>query len=292
VLNLGALVLNLGALVLNLGALVLNLGALVLNLGALVLNLEALMLKKAAFVSSLAILSVNSAQADSAKLLNPANGHTYQRFDTFLEWPAAKDACASLGGHLATITSQAENDWIQSNFGNNVWLGGIKIQGWAWSWVTGEKWNYSNWAPGEPNNYCSNEIYVGMNQPGHAPGTWDDYDDAACGPISGLTYLCEWEGSSQYLDVTMIPDVSGDGVQDQAVLSTDSGKYYLRTINTITGKQLKQVTLGAVADIKAIALTFVDNRISVLITKFSGGNVLQLREKVSLAVQKTITLPK
>jgi hypothetical protein len=47
--------------------------------------------------------------ADSAKLVNPADGHSYQRFDTALYWNSAKAACAGLGGHLATVTSQAEN---------------------------------------------------------------------------------------------------------------------------------------------------------------------------------------
>jgi hypothetical protein len=53
--------------------------------------------------------------ADSAKLVNPANGHCYQRFDTALYWNSAKTACAGLGGHLETITSQAENDWVYGN---------------------------------------------------------------------------------------------------------------------------------------------------------------------------------
>ena len=55
------------------------------------------------------------AHADSAKLVNPTNGHSYQRFDTALNWNSAKTACAGLGGHLATITGQAENDWVYGN---------------------------------------------------------------------------------------------------------------------------------------------------------------------------------
>jgi hypothetical protein len=53
--------------------------------------------------------------ADSAKLTNPVNGHSYQRFDAALNWNSAKTTCAGLGGHLATITSQAENDWVCGN---------------------------------------------------------------------------------------------------------------------------------------------------------------------------------
>ncbi|CAK0774338.1 C-type lectin domain-containing protein [Gammaproteobacteria bacterium] len=255
------------------------------------------MLKEAAVVSSLAVFFVNPAQADSAKLLNPANGHAYQLFDTAVYWQTAKNSCASLGGHLATITSQAENDWIQSNFGTEVWLGGTdEAQEGTWKWITGEEWSYTNWQSGEPNDSCGGEDYLEMNFPGHGPSTWNDYGGPGCYSINLVAYLCEWENNNQYLDVAVMPDVTGDGIQDQAVLSTDSGKYYLRTINGATGKQIKQVTLGVVADIKAIALSSGEKQISVLITKVAGGaeslNVVQLRNNVTLALQKTITLPK
>jgi hypothetical protein len=39
----------------------------------------------------------------------------YQRFNTALNWNSAKTACADLSGHLATITSQAENDCVYGN---------------------------------------------------------------------------------------------------------------------------------------------------------------------------------
>ncbi len=68
-------------------------------------------------VCAVIFLFCGVAQADSAKLVNPANGHSYQRFDTALNWTLAKTACAALGGHLATITSQAENDWVYTNMG-------------------------------------------------------------------------------------------------------------------------------------------------------------------------------
>jgi len=251
------------------------------------------MLKEAAVVSSLAVLFMNPAQADSAKLVNPANGHSYQRFDTAVDWPTAKNACASLGGHLATITSQAENDWIQSSFGTEVWLGGTdEAQEGTWKWITGEEWSYSNWYSGEPNDYRGGEDYLQQ----YVDGTWNDNGGPGYGgPGYGgnlFVYLCEWEASNEYLDVTMIPNVSGDGVQDQAVLSVNSGKYYLRTINSATSKQVRQVAVGAVVDIKAIALSSGEKQISVLITKATGGSVVQLRDLVTLAVQKTITLPK
>ena len=50
---------------------------------------------------------------------NPANGHYYQLVESNLSWSAAKAAAeaSSYGGaqgHLATITSQSENDFVKS----------------------------------------------------------------------------------------------------------------------------------------------------------------------------------
>lgn len=72
-------------------------------------------------------------------------------------WHEAKLDAEKRGGHLATITSPQEWDAIIAQLGNSVreqllWLGAnndnpVK----AWTWVTGEKWEYTRWAsPSEP----------------------------------------------------------------------------------------------------------------------------------------------
>jgi hypothetical protein len=71
-------------------------------------------------------------------------------------------------GHLATVTSQAENDFIINNLGgpvalNRYWLGGFQPPGspepaGGWRWVTGELWNYTNWSGGEPSNNYGGEF--------------------------------------------------------------------------------------------------------------------------------------
>lgn len=98
------------------------------------------------------LLPMSLAFADSAKL--DFNGHSYQRFDTVMDWTAAKSFCEVKGSHLATITTSAENDFVTANFlPNYVWLGGsdASSEG-TWTWITGETWSYSNWGSGEPNN--------------------------------------------------------------------------------------------------------------------------------------------
>jgi len=62
-------------------------------------------------------------------------------------------------GHLATITSSAENAFISTQLGTTqfAWLGGEQPPGslepdGGWQWITGEPWVYTNWDIGEPNN--------------------------------------------------------------------------------------------------------------------------------------------
>jgi len=134
------------------------------------------------------------AHADSAKLVNPANGHSYQRFDTALNWNSAKTACAALGGHLATITSQAENDWVLKNIdigrvGTAIWLGGTdEVQEGVWQWITGESWSYTNWYPGEPNNGDGPENYLEFYG---VAGVWNDRN----GAVAEVAFFCEWDNS-------------------------------------------------------------------------------------------------
>ena len=62
-------------------------------------------------------------------------------------------------GHLATITSEAENTFITTQLGilHRPWLGGEQLPdseepAGGWQWSPGEPWVYTNWDSGEPNN--------------------------------------------------------------------------------------------------------------------------------------------
>jgi len=63
-------------------------------------------------------------------------------------------------GHLVTITSPEEQDFLYETFGSGLgekWYGGFQDPGEPiadanWKWVTGELWDYTNWAEGEPND--------------------------------------------------------------------------------------------------------------------------------------------
>ncbi|AKB46497.1 cell surface protein [Methanosarcina sp. Kolksee] len=93
------------------------------------------------------------------------NGHYYSAIyaPEGITWTDAKTAAESstylgMNGHLATITSQDENDFIYNNLvvtPNYYWLGAFHPDDSpepdsGWQWVTGEPWNYTYWDSGQP----------------------------------------------------------------------------------------------------------------------------------------------
>jgi hypothetical protein len=106
--------------------------------------------------------------------LNPANNHYYYAISPgALDWDTARIAAQSFSylgatGHLATITDAAEADFLTNTFGNRAWVGASQDLSspsyseplGAWTWVTGEPFAYSAWAPGEPNDFGGTEDYL------------------------------------------------------------------------------------------------------------------------------------
>ncbi|MFX0171579.1 MAG: right-handed parallel beta-helix repeat-containing protein, partial [Candidatus Hodarchaeota archaeon] len=113
------------------------------------------------------------------------DGHEYQLIKTHRTWSEAKADCEARGGHLVTITSQEENDLVQSLArGIYTWIGltDEAVEG-EWQWVTGEPLIYTNWDDGQPDD-SDGEDYAEMWN----GGLWND---APTGDT--LYYVCEWE---------------------------------------------------------------------------------------------------
>jgi hypothetical protein len=102
------------------------------------------------------------------------NGSQYT-LTSYGTWQEAQAQAQSLGGNLATINNQAEQDWLISTFGVNqtLWIGLTdEVTEGTFKWVSGEISTYTNWLPGEPNNGWDGEDYVEMNF--GSPGKWND----------------------------------------------------------------------------------------------------------------------
>ena len=94
----------------------------------------------------------------------------------------ALETCATLGGHLATISSAEENTYLTSLISVGTWIGlnDLAVEG-TFVWVTGEPVVYTNWDSGEPNNNGAfgNEDYVELL----TNGTWNDHQYVASGTV-------------------------------------------------------------------------------------------------------------
>jgi peroxiredoxin len=147
----------------------------------------------------------------SKRLFNPVTGHDYQLIDVSMSWHDAKEYCESIGGHLATVSTAAENAFIYGNFGRDhvCWLGATdETNEGKWQWVTGEPFEFQNWAPGEPNDPAIKEpekdylvlgTTSGVNEWGvsyqyRSGSRWKDHSAPGWFGGAAIAYpVCEWE---------------------------------------------------------------------------------------------------
>ena len=131
-----------------------------------------------------------AARPISPKIVNPDNGHVYLLLEA-ATWQDSEAEAVALGGHLATVRSQAEEDWIVRTFGSYggeqrlLWIGLSDIQKkFHFSWSSGESVSYTCWAKGEPNNALRGEDFVAIYYPNHSQGgKWNDWHDRTEDPI-------------------------------------------------------------------------------------------------------------
>lgn len=132
------------------------------------------------------------------------NGHFYDLIQASLNWGNARNAAALAGGHLVTITSLAENQFLVNTFNAAinafVWIGASDADSEGnWEWVVGPEaglqfWqngppaaggsafggNFENWGPVEPNNAGDEDAAAlnlgGLSAGGTLNGQWGDTD--------------------------------------------------------------------------------------------------------------------
>ena len=114
-----------------------------------------------------------------SELTASAQQTRYAVIEGAFTWEEAKADAEARGGHLATITSQAEQDVVKRLASEGVlFLGGFQPPGSPepsgnWQWVTGEPWSYQAWAGAEPNNNGGAEEDY-LHQLMYADGKWND----------------------------------------------------------------------------------------------------------------------
>lgn len=136
---------------------------------------------------------VEEERKEKASLLRNAtrlNGHRYKAFEEHVSWSEAKEACEKLGGHLVTVNSAKEQQFVEKIAPERFWIGLYKSGG-LWGWVTGEPVSYVNWGPNRPDGIAGN-TRKGVNYGYAAKGLsyrWNDTIDNS----TSVGYICEWE---------------------------------------------------------------------------------------------------
>jgi hypothetical protein len=115
---------------------------------------------------------------------NSANDHIYYLLSQST-WTAAEAEAVTLGGHLATVRSDAENSWVLDTFSSHggsfktLWIGLYDTNGAGYfGWVSGETNVYRKWSAGEP-NYIGVERYTHVYDLGRGgfAYNWNNYCD-------------------------------------------------------------------------------------------------------------------
>ncbi len=124
-------------------------------------------------------------------------GHRYQFFEAVdMEFEEVEEFCESLGGYLATISSEIENEFLykmmKENGFSNAYFGysDAEEEG-VWKWLNGENIFYENWAEGEPNN--SGEEDYAMFYYQFTDGKWNDGNFGNGTVNDDKVFICEWD---------------------------------------------------------------------------------------------------
>lgn len=140
-----------------------------------------------------------------------ADGATtrYELIKEACTWEEAAARCQAMGGHLATVTSQDEEDLLiamaEAEGVNYVWLGGYTSYDDAGNvfahWITGEDFTYADWCIDEPSRVDKDgtpEWYLMLwNIESLGGWNWNDQRNDPAAVVSSMTdemgYICEFE---------------------------------------------------------------------------------------------------
>ena len=88
----------------------------------------------------------------------------------------AEENCQAHGGHLASIHSVEEQDFLKHTFNpsERVWIGAVDPnQNGGWEWTDGSSFDFSNWSSGQPNG-GSGSYYTVMDCSASSSCQWND----------------------------------------------------------------------------------------------------------------------
>uniref|UniRef100_A0A8C6WMI9 C-type lectin domain-containing protein n=1 Tax=Neogobius melanostomus TaxID=47308 RepID=A0A8C6WMI9_9GOBI len=100
------------------------------------------------------------------------NGRSFIFQSSSVSWAHAQQRCVSLGGNLATIHNQQEEEFVSEVAkGSAAWIGSTDAQqDGLWLWINSKPMTFTGWCVGEPNNHRGPQQCAVINFSGLYPG--------------------------------------------------------------------------------------------------------------------------
>ena len=223
--------------------------------------------------------------------LNPATGHYYYMLAA-TNWTTSELWATNLGGHLVTIDTANEQNWVYDTFANydatnrNLWIGltnsydGTKFTFGYSSGLTNVL--YTNWANGQPTNSCGTANYTLMLGSTNAPGLWTlaNNNEVDC---SGVLYsnifgvvevdALQTNGVQFWISVTNTPGTNNAILDGAGNLYTNGSLYAnLVDVSNVTHEIYSAAGLVQSNVYQHVALTY-DTNSGVAMLYYNGTNV-------------------
>ncbi len=186
---------------------------------------------------------------EAGPFLNRVNGNYYYLLGS-TNWPTLELWATQLGGHLATIASANEENWVYDTFASyngtnrNLWIGLTNDALGHFGWISGlTNVAYTNWAAGGPTNCSGSDFYTAiLGQTNAFPGLWvleningNDNNGVTCGApptnyIYGVVEVTDIQtnGVRLWISITNSPGLTN-------VLVSSNGCVYANLVDTTNG---------------------------------------------------------
>ncbi len=208
--------------------------------------------------------------------------HYYYMLGT-TNWTTSETWAEQLGGHLATVDSADEQNWIFDTFAayggrnRNLWIGLTNLALANLAYSSGEtNISYTNWLNFQPTNCDGTRSYTLMlGSTNKYAGLWALADNSGiqCGPVTNIVYgvvevtNLQTNGVQFWISVTNVPGTTN-------LIMTNTGCLFANLMDTTNGSHLIYSAPGLIQSniFQHVAFTY-DTNSGEAVLFYNGTNV-------------------